>query len=92
LRKLVAFQMDDRLLKRTDAICEQIDCSRSAFLRRCINYYLGMSELEMTAVDRKLIKQIDRDLQQAATDEPFIPEHIKSQPNFDRELYLKYRA
>jgi predicted transcriptional regulator len=92
LRKLVAFQMDDGLLKRTDAICEQIDCSRSAFLRRCLQYYIGMSQLEMTSVDRELIKKIDKQTMVPSHDEPFIPEHIRNQPGFDRELYLKYRA
>jgi hypothetical protein len=58
LRKLVAFKIDARFLDQVDAICEHIMCSRSAFIRRCLQYYIGMSELQMTAVDRELIKQL----------------------------------
>jgi hypothetical protein len=56
-RKLIAFFADERFVREIDAICRKIDISRSALIRRGLHYYIGMSELEMTAVDRKTILQ-----------------------------------
>jgi hypothetical protein len=70
LRKLVAFKIDDRFLRQVDSICEQIDCSRTAFIKRCLHYYIGMSELQLTAVDREVIQRVDRGLQKIPVGNP----------------------
>lgn len=58
MSRLIAFKIDSEVLKQLDSICKKIDCTRSQLIRRSLHYYIGMSELQMTAVDRELIKQL----------------------------------